>query len=568
MDQKRVLLAFLLMTAVLVASQWWYSRLAPPPDASGPGDVAGEVVTDTVVHPPAPGPEPGPELPPVPPDTAGPVAVDTIIESDTGVASNRLLEDRLAPGRVRVETPLYVAEIDPAGGVIHQVSLRRYVSFVDSGPVRLVPEGAAMLERVVDLGEGREIPISEMVFAPSDTLVTVTPGDTAAILTLAFDDGSRRIVQRYRFESDTYVVGYALELDSQLDGVLMTSVSPRLLSNEKDPEDDYNQMRAVARIGDEVLSKSAEDVAEEPVSRGGAVGWGGIRSKYFLAIVLAPEETDLSAVSIAGSETDTLPELRVSVTSPVTDGVSAHRLFLGPQEYGSLSQLNRGLDEVNQYGWSWIRWMITPFAKLIVVVMLWLHQWIPSYGLVLVVFAVGVRLLMWPLTAKSFRSIQAMQKLQPEIQQIRERHKEDPQKMQKETMRLYREKKVNPLGGCLPNLIPMPILFALFFVFQSTIEFRGQPFLWLADLAQPDPVYILPVLMGGSMFLSSKLMQTDPKMSAMTYVMPVVLTFVFLNLAAGLVLYYTLSNILTFGQQWLLRRGTDDGTPEETDGGA
>jgi len=559
MDQKRVLLAFLLMTAVLVASQWWYSQLAPPPETSPPGEVA----TDGVEPRPAPVREPSP----VPADTVGPVTAGPTDVPEAGVASNRLLEGRPAPGRVRVETPLYVAEIDPAGGVIRQVSLGRYLSFVDSGPVRLVPEGAAMLERVVDLGEGREIPIAELAFAPSDTVVTLAPGDSAAILTLSFDDGNRRIVQRYRFEPDTYVIGYSLELGSRLEGVLVTSVSPRLLSNEKDRQDDYNQMRAVVRIGEEILSKSAEDVAGEPVSRGGAVGWGGIRSKYFLAVVLAPEKTELSAVSITGSETDTLPDLRVAVTNPVTDGVSAYRLYFGPQEYRSLSQLNRGLDEVNQYGWSWIRWMITPFAKLIVVVMLWLHQWIPSYGLVLVVFAVGVRLLMWPLTAKSFRSIQAMQELQPEIQQIRERHKEDPQKMQKETMRLYREEKVNPLGGCLPNLIPMPILFALFFVFQSTIEFRGQSFLWLADLAQPDPVYILPVLMGGSMFLSSKLMQTDPKMSAMTYVMPVVLTFVFLNLAAGLVLYYTLSNILTFGQQWLLRRSSGAGAPEETGGG-
>jgi YidC/Oxa1 family membrane protein insertase len=173
---------------------------------------------------------------------------------------------------------------------------------------------------------------------------------------------------------------------------------------------------------------------------------------------------------------------------------------------------------------------------------------------VLVVFGVLVRLVMWPLTTKSFRSIQAMQKIQPEIQRLRERYKNDPQKMQQETMRLYREKKVNPLGGCLPNLIPMPILFALFFVFQGTIEFRGQPFLWLPDLSQPDPWYVLPVLMGLTMFISSKLTQTDPKMAAMTYVMPVVLTFVFLNLAAGLVLYYTVSNVLTFVQQWMLRR--------------
>ncbi|MGH7563792.1 MAG: YidC/Oxa1 family membrane protein insertase, partial [Gemmatimonadota bacterium] len=153
----------------------------------------------------------------------------------------------------------------------------------------------------------------------------------------------------------------------------------------------------------------------------------------------------------------------------------------------------------------------------------------------------------------SYSSIRAMQELQPEIQRIRERHKDDPQRMQQETMRLYKERKVNPLGGCLPNLLPMPILFALFFVFQSTIEFRGQDFLWLPDLSQADPLYILPIFLGLSMMASSKLTVSDPRMAAMTYVMPIVMTFVFLNLAAGLVLYYAISNVLTFAQQWWLK---------------
>ena len=275
----------------------------------------------------------------------------------------------------------------------------------------------------------------------------------------------------------------------------------------------------------------------------------------------------LSAVEVGGATDDSLPRVDVAVRSPVGSGSSAYRLYLGPQEYRRLAALNDGLDDVNQYGWSWIRWMITPFAKAIVVTMLWLHRFVPDYGLVLILFGVLVRLAMWPLTTKSFRSIQAMQKIQPEIQRLRERYKSDPQRMQQETMRLYKEKKVNPLGGCLPNLIPMPILFALFFVFQGTIEFRGQPFLWLPDLSQPDPWYILPILMGLTMFVSSKMTQTDPKMAAMTYVMPVVLTFVFLNLAAGLVLYYTVSNVLTFVQQWMLRRGVDSpGAPQPAEG--
>lgn len=578
MDQRRILLAFVLMTAVLVASQWWYSQLESPADervapvdsVAGLDRSEGGAPTETA-RPEAPGDTtedtprgPGRETVSSEPPTD--TAADTA--GAVGRVGNRLLEGRSASERIRVETPLYVVEIDPEGGTVRGVSLKPYDSFVDPGPVQLVPEGEAILERFADLGGETPESVADLVFAPSDTAISLAAADSGRTLTLAWDDGARRIVQQYRFEPDSYVIDYALDLGRTVDGVLVTGIAPRLRSNEKNTKDDYNQMRGVARVDEEVVSRSAGDVDEEPYRAGGAVGWAGIKNKYFLAAVLSPSDGTLRAVTISGSEADgELPELTVEVASPIADGESRYRLYLGPQEYRRLADVEAGLDEVNQYGWSWINWMITPFAKLIVVVMLWLHQFIPSYGLVLIVFAVGVRTLIAPLTAKSFRSIQAMQKLQPQIQEIRERHKDDPQKMQRETMRLYREKKVNPLGGCLPNLIPMPILFALFFVFQSTIEFRGQAFLWLPDLAQPDPFYVLPVVMGASMFMSSKLMQTDPKMSAMTYVMPVVLTFVFLNLAAGLVLYYTLSNLLTFGQQWWLRRGSSVETEADDEGG-
>ena len=145
------------------------------------------------------------------------------------------------------------------------------------------------------------------------------------------------------------------------------------------------------------------------------------------------------------------------------------------------------------------------------------------------------------------------------MNRLRDRYKNDPQRMQQEVMRLYRERGVNPLGGCLPNLLPLPVLFALFFVFQNTIEFRGAPFaLWIQDLSRPDPYYVLPILMGVTMFIQQKLSSTaqadNPQMKMMLYFMPAFLTFIFLNLAAGLVLYYTVSNVLTFVQQLMLRR--------------
>jgi YidC/Oxa1 family membrane protein insertase len=156
------------------------------------------------------------------------------------------------------------------------------------------------------------------------------------------------------------------------------------------------------------------------------------------------------------------------------------------------------------------------------------------------------------------RSSMAMQAIQPEIKSVQERYKQDPQKMQQEVMKLYKEHGVNPLGGCLPMLIPMPVLFALFFVFRVTIEFRGVPFLWLPDLSRADPYFIIPIVMGLSMFAVSKLGQMgvppNPQAKMMLYIMPAFLTFIFLKLSSGLNLYYAVSNIASIPQQWLIAR--------------
>lgn len=551
MDQRRVLLAFLLMAAVLVASQWWYGKMAPPVPEGTPADTT-KVVAEQRERAPVGDSVPAPAVRVAPSDTAAP-ARDSLAQPADPYA-NALLEGLSTPAAVVVETPLYRMTIDPRGAVMRQIELLRYESYQHSGPVRLVPPGAAFLERTAEVGE-RRIALDSLTFLPSETALVLQPGDSVRTLTFTHQSAAGRIVQTFRVEPNAYVVDYRLDVDSQNDGILTTTIGPRLLTNEKNAGEDYGQLRAVARVDREIVTVEPDDVEDDAMALGGEVDWAGLKGKYFLAALLAPREGTLSAVDARG-EADSLPRIRVTVASPIRAGTAEYRVYMGPQEYRQLAALNDGLDDVNQYGWSWIRWMITPFAKLIVIAMLWMHRFIPDYGLVLIVFGVLVKLVTWPLTTKSFRSIQAMQKIQPEILRLRERFKDDPQRMQQETMKLYREKKVNPLGGCLPNLIPMPILFALFFVFQGTIEFRGQPFLWLPDLSQPDPWYILPILMGLTMFVSSKMTQSDPKMAAMTYVMPIVLTFVFLSLAAGLVLYYTVSNVLTFVQQWMLRKSS------------
>jgi YidC/Oxa1 family membrane protein insertase len=177
---------------------------------------------------------------------------------------------------------------------------------------------------------------------------------------------------------------------------------------------------------------------------------------------------------------------------------------------------------------------------------------------VLVLFGILVRVLLWPLNQKAMKASVAMQAVQPHMKEIQDRHKDDPTRLQQEMVKLYKEHQVNPLGGCLPMLLPFPILLALFFVFANTIEFRGVAFLWLPDLSLRDPYYIIPVVMGASMWALSKLgqmgMPPNPQAKMMTTIMPVMMTVMFLNFASGLNLYYAVSNLVSLPQQYFINK--------------
>src|SRR5207247_8744468 len=189
-----------------------------------------------------------------------------------------------------------------------------------------------------------------------------------------------------------------------------------------------------------------------------------------------------------------------------------------------------------------------PVSVFVVNVLVWIHEHLSlAYGWVLILFGVVVRILLWPLNQKAMESGIRMQAVAPLIKEIQERYKNDPERLQREMLRIYKEHKVNPFGGCLPMLLPMPVLLALFFVFANTIEFRGVPFLWLPDLSRHHPLFLIPVVMGLTMFAVSKVgqigMPPNPQTKMLLYFMPAFLTFVFLRFASGLNLYYTVQNL-------------------------
>ena len=240
-------------------------------------------------------------------------------------------------------------------------------------------------------------------------------------------------------------------------------------------------------------------------------------------------------------------------------------VFCGPIDQKVLKAVHPALEETMNWGWA----ILEPFSKAILWLLKALHSFIPNYGLVLIIFSVIIKIVVWPLTYKSTRSMSRMSAVQPKIKELQEKYKGNPEKLNKAMMALYKEEGVNPLSGCWPMLLQMPLLYALFIVFRSTIELRGEPFiLWITDLSAPDaiislpfwiPMYgshiaLLPIFMGITQFLMSKVMITDPKQKATMYMMPVFMVLIFNNFPSGLSLYYALFNLWTYLQNVYLKR--------------
>ncbi len=218
-----------------------------------------------------------------------------------------------------------------------------------------------------------------------------------------------------------------------------------------------------------------------------------------------------------------------------------------------------------------MEWLGVPILKI----MKWVHHYVGNYGVAIILLTVVSKVLFYPLTVKSMRSMKAMQALQPQVNALRSKYKNDPKKLQEETLGLYRKHHVNPMGGCLPMIAQIPIFYALYLALSVSVELQNATFLcfgrvfgvdiWICDLAGHDPTYVLPILMGVTMFLQQKMTPTmgDPRQAKMMLVMPFVFTFMFLNLPAGLVLYWTVSNILQILQQWYMDRPRTRGTTRE-----
>jgi YidC/Oxa1 family membrane protein insertase len=303
-----------------------------------------------------------------------------------------------------------------------------------------------------------------------------------------------------------------------------------------------------------------------PTELAGPFLWVAVKTKYFVTALFSVDSTAsggagrLAGVRAIPTDTRRRPaeaDIRVGLPLAAAGGFR-YSLYAGPLEYPRLRAIGHDFYDVNPYGWPGFRTIIRPVAVGARWLLVRMRELGITYGWALVLFGIMVRVALWPLNQKAMRSSMALQAVQPLMKDIQERYKNDPQRLQQEMFKLYKEHKVNPFGGCWPMLLPMPILFALFFVFQNSIELRGAPWLWLTDLSRPDPFYIIPVLMGVSMYAVTKIgqvgMEPNPQMKMMLYIMPVMMTVLFLNFASGLNLYYAVQNIASIPQQWMIAK--------------
>ena len=553
---RRTIWAILLMMVIAIAPAIFMKK-SPAGDTAGPPSSGADTLAVT----------PGSPVPPVGRDTGaadsaalprGPAAAPVVDAAAPKPSS-------AGDATVRVTSPLYTYGISSRGGRLVEATLSQYRSMAPDAkgqPAQLLPPDSRLLGLTVVLGRDT-IPFHDWPFTVSAESLDVQ-GPTALRLSGARD--GVKVDLTYTFRPDDYQI----KVDGQVTGVgpngglLRVGMGPTIANTEADSNENRHALALVTKHDETERTDFSGLEPGEPKTVSGPLEWAAVKSKYFVTAVLAFDSTQagiggVTATALPG-EGDDPSRANVDLSLPLPpSGAFSYTTYVGPMEMDRLSRIGHSFDDVNPYGWPGFRTIIRPVAAGVRWLLVWMHEHLYlAYGLVLVIFGILVRAILWPLNQKAMRANMQLQAVQPLMKEIQEKYKNDPQKVQQEMFKLYKEHGVNPLGGCWPMLLPMPVLFALFFVFQNTIELRGASFLWLPDLSRPDPLYIIPIIMGLSMWGLTKVgqvgMEANPQMKMMLYIMPVMMTFLFLNFASGLNLYYAVSNIASIPQQWLLAR--------------
>jgi YidC/Oxa1 family membrane protein insertase len=537
MDNQRVFLAVVLSLVVLLAWNWLF-----PPVPQAP--VAPETQTEQ----------------------AAPPADQTSQNDPAPTQSTQASESqpKFVPtgGRtVTVNTPLYQAEINSMGGLLEKFSLHKYRKSIenDALPVELVSQAALSRAPLgISWQKAGTWEHGEWSFEGQDLDLADAAKNSSLVFTGRI--GDLLIRRTLSFTPDSYLINETLTLHNTGTNPLSGPLGLHLATPHFTAESNrYNPMRmGFLTAGGLEEEDDLEDLEEQGLNPLQPVQWGAVESNYFLAGILPLER----AMKLKGEYADRLFNLTLEDEVSVPPGqtvVLRTAYFLGPKTDAVLSSAPNDLRKSLNYGFFDI------IAQPLIQGLNFLYKYVHNYGLAIIILTILIKILFWPLSQKSYKSMEKMKRLQPIMAQIREKYKDDRQKMNTELMQLYKTYKVNPAGGCLPMLLQIPVFIALYQALLGAIELRHAVFIprlpmtdivWLADLSAKDPLYITPLIMGATMFLQQKMTPSpgDPTQAKIMLLMPVVFTFIFLSFPSGLVVYWTANNVLSIAQQWLMIR--------------
>ncbi|MDH3267465.1 MAG: membrane protein insertase YidC [Ignavibacteria bacterium] len=527
-----------------------------------------------------------------------PPAIDQKKELKLGMFSSQETDS----GRiVTIETDLAIYEMSTKGGNFHKIFLKKFNNWYSAGidengdyyktSVQLINYSLSNVYNISFIStEGKAVNTNNLNFITSpQSKHTITGKDTLLITFRMELSPGRAIQKRYLFNAGTYLIKSDIEFLG-FNGLITDNTyditwESGIRSVEKNTTNEATYSSADVYYGDEKVVVDAPGDGEKiSENLNGKVDWLAVRNKYFTAIMIPSEPTQMEGAYVEGQAFPTkslgLKEVyNVRLVVPFKGSDIERRsinLYIGPVDYDLLKNISQNLTALVDFGsFFGLKFVVRPIAEyLLLPLFTFLHLFIPNYGFVIIIFSLIIKVVLYPLTRKSFQSMKKMQLLQPKITELKEKYKEDQQKVQKETMKLYQTYGVNPAGGCLPILLQMPIFVALWGLFQAAIELRQQPFiLWIKDLSAPDVIYDLgfklpifglqeisglALLMGITTFFQQKMSIKDPKQQALVYMMPVMLTILFMTFPSGLNLYYFMFNVLSIAQQYYINHKQSD----------
>lgn len=439
----------------------------------------------------------------------------------------------VAEKEVRVESDLYAVVLTSMGGTIKDIELKKYK---DKSGRPIILKGDDVLPPL-SIGADEGFQFSKVNFSVQGKDIKLGPESKTATIVFEYSSEGHSIRRTYTLHNNDY----GIDLKDEVSGLssYWITVGKDFGIHEKDKS---------VHLGPVVLKDAdrMEFVAKkltEPKNFKEGVKWIAQEDKYFFSSIVPKVQIEDSKVWSKNG--DALVALKLPA------GVSNYFIYAGPKEYDTLKKYDVGLEHIVDFGFFSI--LARPLFWILKVFYSIFH----NYGVAIIILTIIVRIPFIPLINKGQKSMKKLQDIQPRMAEIREKYKNDPQKMQKELIELYKRHKVNPMGGCLPMLLQIPVFFALYKVLLIAIELRGAPFmLWIKDLSVKDPYYILPIIMGTTMVIQQKMTPStmDPTQQKIMMIMPIVFTFMFLTFPSGLVLYWLVNNVLSIAQQWYMNK--------------